>query len=155
MRLSIRAFAAHLGVDAPTVDKWEPRGNTITLLPDTQALLDTALHRALDDVKTRFIQTLNSGATVTSQEQSDGFADALASLTLLGGTAAPIPSYADAECLEVIHGHIWHIVKLDSRFGGGDLARLAVHFFVRCTSSSALVHTNQLSNVTCRPPQVS
>ncbi|MGH3868682.1 MAG: hypothetical protein ACRDQ4_21695 [Pseudonocardiaceae bacterium] len=60
MRLSIRAFAAHLGVDARTVNKWEARGATITLLPDTQALMDTALSRAPDDVKTRFTQTLNS-----------------------------------------------------------------------------------------------
>jgi transcriptional regulator with XRE-family HTH domain len=60
MRLSIRAFAAHLGVDTRTVNKWEARGNTITLLPDNQALLDTALARAPEDAKTRFTQTLNS-----------------------------------------------------------------------------------------------
>ena len=60
MRLSIRAFAAHLGVDARTVDKWEARGATITLLPDNQALMDTALSRAPEDVKTRFTQTLDS-----------------------------------------------------------------------------------------------
>lgn len=57
MRLSVRAFAAHLGVDARTVNKWEARGASITLLPDTQALLDTALDRSPDDVKTRFTQT--------------------------------------------------------------------------------------------------
>ena len=60
MRLSIRAFAAHLGVDARTVNKWEARGNTITLLPDTQSLLDTALDRAPEEVKIRFVQTLDS-----------------------------------------------------------------------------------------------
>lgn len=129
MRLSIRAFAAHLGVDARTVNKWEARGSTITLLPDTQALMDTALDRAPDDVKSRFTQTLDSSATVASQEQSDGFTDALASLTLLGGTAAPIPCYADAAYLEAVQQHIRHIVELDGRFGGADLARLAVSFF--------------------------
>jgi transcriptional regulator with XRE-family HTH domain len=66
MRLSIRAFAAHLGVDARTVNKWEARGTTITLLPDTQAVLDTALNRAPDDVKTRFTQ-----AGATQQPASD------------------------------------------------------------------------------------
>jgi transcriptional regulator with XRE-family HTH domain len=69
MRLSIRAFAAHLGVDARTVNKWEARGNTITLLPDTQAVLDTALNRAPDDVKTRFTQ-----AGATQQPGSDELA---------------------------------------------------------------------------------
>jgi hypothetical protein len=67
MRLSIRAFAAHLGVDARTVNKWEARGSTITLRPDTQALMDTALGRAPDDVKVRFTKTVgNSG-----QEQGE------------------------------------------------------------------------------------
>ncbi|MGH8574366.1 MAG: hypothetical protein ACREX8_17580, partial [Gammaproteobacteria bacterium] len=61
MRLSIRAFAAHLGVGARTVNKWEARGSTITLRPDTQALMDTALDRAPDEVQTRFAQTLDSG----------------------------------------------------------------------------------------------
>ena len=60
MRLSIRAFATHLGVDARTVNKWEARGNTITLLPDTQSLLDTALDRAPEEVTIRFVQTLDS-----------------------------------------------------------------------------------------------
>jgi transcriptional regulator with XRE-family HTH domain len=63
MRLSIRAFAAHLGVDARTVNKWEARGASITLLPDTQALMDTALGRAPDDVKIRFTQTLDSAGS--------------------------------------------------------------------------------------------
>jgi hypothetical protein len=66
MRLSVRVFAAHLGVDSRTVNKWEARGHTITLLPDTQALMDTALDQAPDDVKTRFIQGMDSA----KQEQS-------------------------------------------------------------------------------------
>lgn len=68
MRLSVRAFAEHLGVDARTVNNWEARGGTITLLPDTQALMDTALSRATEEVKTRFIQTVDS----TKQEQTAG-----------------------------------------------------------------------------------
>jgi transcriptional regulator with XRE-family HTH domain len=59
MRLSIRAFAGYLGVDARTVNKWEARGRTITLLLNTQALLDTALSRAPEDVKTRFSENSN------------------------------------------------------------------------------------------------
>ena len=60
MRLSIRAFAAHLGIDARTVNKWEARRGTITLRPDTQALMDTALERAPEEVKARFTQTVHS-----------------------------------------------------------------------------------------------
>lgn len=54
MRLSVRRFAEVLGVDARTVNKWEARGRTITLLPDTQSILDTALQRADVDVQARF-----------------------------------------------------------------------------------------------------
>ncbi len=60
MRLSIRAFAGYLGIDARTVNKWEARHTTITLRPHTQALMDTALARASEEVRTRFSQTVSS-----------------------------------------------------------------------------------------------
>jgi transcriptional regulator with XRE-family HTH domain len=41
----------------------------------------------------------------------------------------PMSSYADTAYLEAVQQHIWHIVELDTRFGGSDLARLAVRFF--------------------------
>jgi transcriptional regulator with XRE-family HTH domain len=41
----------------------------------------------------------------------------------------PVSTYADTAYLEAIQQHIWHIVELDNRFGGSDLARLAVRFF--------------------------
>ncbi|MGH3770414.1 MAG: helix-turn-helix domain-containing protein, partial [Pseudonocardiaceae bacterium] len=62
MRLSIRAFAEHLGVCARTVGKWEARGATITLLPDSQALMDTAFSRAPEDAKARFAETVEASA---------------------------------------------------------------------------------------------
>ncbi|MGH3997467.1 MAG: helix-turn-helix domain-containing protein, partial [Pseudonocardiaceae bacterium] len=73
MRLSIRAFAAYLGIDARTVNKWEARHTTITLRPHTQALMDTALVRAPEEVKTRFIQTVGS-----AQQEQDANAAQLA-----------------------------------------------------------------------------
>lgn len=41
----------------------------------------------------------------------------------------PVTSYADTAYLEAVRQYIWHIVELDNRFGGTDLARLAVRFF--------------------------
>jgi transcriptional regulator with XRE-family HTH domain len=41
----------------------------------------------------------------------------------------PVTTYADTAYLEAVQQHIWHIVELDNRFGGSDLARLAVRFF--------------------------
>jgi transcriptional regulator with XRE-family HTH domain len=55
LRLSVRAFADRLGVAARTVAKWEAGGAAITPRPDSQAILDTALERADDEVKARFV----------------------------------------------------------------------------------------------------
>ncbi|MGH3961934.1 MAG: hypothetical protein ACRDRY_01565 [Pseudonocardiaceae bacterium] len=54
LRLSIRDFAAHLGVGARTVNKWEARQADITPLPYMQEVLDTALARASDEARARF-----------------------------------------------------------------------------------------------------
>jgi DNA-binding transcriptional regulator YiaG len=52
-RLSVRNFAAFLGVGARTVAAWEATPG-ITPRPHMQAILDTALERAPADVKERF-----------------------------------------------------------------------------------------------------
>jgi hypothetical protein len=54
LRLSIRDFAAHLGVGVRTVNKWEARQADITPLPYMQEVLDTALARASDEAQARF-----------------------------------------------------------------------------------------------------
>ncbi len=54
LRLSIRDFAAQLGVAARTVNTWEERLADITPLPHMQEVLDTALSRASDEAKARF-----------------------------------------------------------------------------------------------------
>ncbi|MFD8149065.1 helix-turn-helix domain-containing protein [Streptomyces sp. NPDC059708] len=46
LRLSVRAFAEHLGVGVRTVSKWEKLGALTEPRPDSQAILDTALARA-------------------------------------------------------------------------------------------------------------
>ncbi len=59
LRLSVRAFAAHLGIAERTVSKWEKAGQDITPWPDNQALLDTCLAHAPDDAQARFTQLVN------------------------------------------------------------------------------------------------
>ncbi|MGH3820636.1 MAG: helix-turn-helix domain-containing protein, partial [Pseudonocardiaceae bacterium] len=71
MRLSVRAFAAYLGIDARSVNKWEARLGTITLRPAPQSIMNTALGRAPDDVKNNFAQT------VSTREQEQGVNTAL------------------------------------------------------------------------------
>lgn len=54
LRMSMRAFAEHLGVALRTVAKWESLGAETQPRPDTQAILDTALARADAAVHARF-----------------------------------------------------------------------------------------------------
>jgi transcriptional regulator with XRE-family HTH domain len=69
MRLSVREFAEYIGVDRRTVNKWEARGGSITLLPDTQGLLDSALRLADEEVRARF------GADARSEDSRGEEAD--------------------------------------------------------------------------------
>jgi tetratricopeptide (TPR) repeat protein len=54
LRMTMRGFADYLGVGMRTVAKWEARGNGIQPMPETQAILDTALANASNDVQARF-----------------------------------------------------------------------------------------------------
>ncbi|MFI0982489.1 helix-turn-helix domain-containing protein [Streptomyces sp. NPDC021093] len=54
LRMSVRAFAEHLGVGVRTVSKWEKLRSSTEPRPDTQAILDTALARADASVHLRF-----------------------------------------------------------------------------------------------------
>ena len=54
LRMSVRAFAEHLGVAPRTVSKWEQGGRATRPYTQAQAILDTALAQADDDAKARF-----------------------------------------------------------------------------------------------------
>lgn len=54
MRMSLRDFAAHLGVSARAVSKWEAGGEEIHPQPVNQAALDTCLARSDPDMQARF-----------------------------------------------------------------------------------------------------
>ncbi|MFB9298696.1 SUMF1/EgtB/PvdO family nonheme iron enzyme [Kibdelosporangium philippinense] len=53
-RMSIREFAAHLGVSERMISKWEAGRENITPRPVNQAALDTCLTRSDPDTKARF-----------------------------------------------------------------------------------------------------
>ncbi|MGH8876246.1 MAG: helix-turn-helix domain-containing protein [Stackebrandtia sp.] len=53
-RMSVRAFAAHLGVNERTVSKWDSGGVDLVPTPATQEILDTALAMFPADVRQRF-----------------------------------------------------------------------------------------------------
>lgn len=57
-RMSVRDFAAHLGISDRMVSKWEKGGETIHPRPINQAALDTSLKQADEDVRARFTRAL-------------------------------------------------------------------------------------------------
>jgi tetratricopeptide (TPR) repeat protein len=60
--MSVRDFAAKLGVAPRTVSYWEARGSAITPLPETQEILDAALAAAAPAAQQRFQSQLGSPA---------------------------------------------------------------------------------------------
>ncbi|GAA1910789.1 helix-turn-helix domain-containing protein [Streptantibioticus ferralitis] len=66
LRMSVRAFAEHLGVGVRTVSKWEKLLTATEPRPDTQAILDTALARADAAVHLRFETNLSEAGRPSS-----------------------------------------------------------------------------------------
>ncbi|ATL70055.1 orotidine 5'-phosphate decarboxylase / HUMPS family protein [Nocardia terpenica] len=62
-RMTVREFAAHLGVNDAAVSKWEHRGVEAKLRNETQQLLDTDLTRSEPEVAHRFELILHSEST--------------------------------------------------------------------------------------------
>ena len=62
MRLSLRGFAAHLGVSLGTVSAWNRRGATVQPTPEMQSILDTTLARATEEARDRFADALKGAA---------------------------------------------------------------------------------------------
>ncbi len=57
-RMSVREFAAHLGVSDRAISNWENTTTPVRPRTVNQALLDTSLHRADPLVRDRFIRYL-------------------------------------------------------------------------------------------------
>jgi tetratricopeptide (TPR) repeat protein/transcriptional regulator with XRE-family HTH domain len=66
LRLTVQDFADRLGVSVRTVAKWEARGRDIQPKADTQAILDTALAQAPEEVSARFAAAV--GESLTSRD---------------------------------------------------------------------------------------
>ena len=70
LRLSMRAFAEHLGIAARTVAKWEAGGADVNPRPDNQAILDTVLSRADRDAQARFDALLEREQKPSSEDHA-------------------------------------------------------------------------------------
>src|SRR5882757_2888926 len=86
LRLSVRDFAARLGIPYRTVSKWEQAGENRVPRPHMQAILDTALEQSDDAAKARFAQSLHP---------KDSNDDAHSSLSTVSVRAIDVDSSAD------------------------------------------------------------
>jgi formylglycine-generating enzyme required for sulfatase activity len=68
-RMSIREFAAHLGVSERMISKWEAGGENIQPRPVNQAALDTCLARCDPDTQARFAH-LTGGSLVAAKDDA-------------------------------------------------------------------------------------
>lgn len=132
-RMSIRGFADHLGVAARTVSKWEERGAATFPLPDTQSILDMALHRADDSTKRRFELLLC--------EDKDDDVNRRAALGILG----PIAASPLANRLEEVRRGLDGILSIESADRDADEWELTVAEYAR--EVGATPATSVLPNV--------
>ncbi len=70
-RMSIREFAAHLGVSDRMVSKWESGGERIRPRPINQAALDTSLLRTGPEIQARFAQFVSPEILTESVSADD------------------------------------------------------------------------------------
>jgi hypothetical protein len=69
LRLTVIGFGEYLGVGTRTISKWEARRETITLKPDFQEIMDTALGRATVAQRARFAQFCLEPRTMLSRRR--------------------------------------------------------------------------------------
>jgi transcriptional regulator with XRE-family HTH domain len=93
LRLSVRAFAARLGVSPRTVANWEAPGSAVRPRPEMQAALDTAPGRATHDEKTRFNLIVQGGGDQGEEESATKRRQFLAGA--LGATGLALIGTAD------------------------------------------------------------
>ncbi|HEV2088746.1 MAG TPA: hypothetical protein VGR21_10570, partial [Cryptosporangiaceae bacterium] len=93
LRLSLRDFAAHLGVDIRTVSKWEARGAEVALRPFSQTLLDSTLLRAPEDAQRRFdsaLEKIDFNDPIERDYEHEELADHLKRRTFLASGLAAL-----------------------------------------------------------------
>ena len=69
-RMSLQAFAAHLGVSERTLSTWERRGVEIAIRDVNQAALDTSLKVSSPEVHDRFVSLIDASDAVVPKQAS-------------------------------------------------------------------------------------
>ncbi|MET8850344.1 helix-turn-helix domain-containing protein [Amycolatopsis sp. NPDC004625] len=119
LRMSVRDFAAYLGVSDRTVSNWEAGGVDYQPRGESQAVLDTALDRASDDVKARFAAVLGTTTAVPSvpggiEVDSHKFLPVFIGVEGARRLRAHLTSSADDQWLESCSARVDHPEAQDS-----------------------------------------
>jgi len=120
-RMSIRAYATHLGVSAATVANWDSRGRLARLNTETQQLLDIDFARASVDVRERFDAILLTARTAT--EPPSGLDSA--AISVGRGIASVAGTDSDDD---VVTKALFEFRIADSRVGGAPLYSAVVAY---------------------------
>lgn len=99
-RMSIREFAAHLGVHERLVSKWEAGGDRVHPRPVNQAALDTSLARSDDVVRARFAALIDQ--PLIDRPAVPGFDVRQAGSEVRSGATAQASYSSDAELLALV-----------------------------------------------------
>ena len=128
--LSQEKFATVLGFAKRTIGNAERGTHSLSLA--LRRALNQALEHASDAQRDRFlaaIATEDQGIASLAHGTAPTTFPALSVTTAPSLLTFPVRSYADTAYLEAVQQHIRHVIELDGRFGGTDLAPLAVQFF--------------------------
>lgn len=112
-RMSIRAFAAHLGVSERMVSKWEAGGEEIHPRPVNQSALDSTLAASGADVQARFALTIGASPSPPSAQSP-------ASGTEQPPDATPLPVGESHQVRHPVDGKLMALVDAGVFFAGPD-----------------------------------
>jgi transcriptional regulator with XRE-family HTH domain len=132
LRLSVRAFAEHLGVAPRTVAKWDAGRTSVNLRLDTQAILDSALAQAPEEAQSRFAAIAAQQRAIETSAEEDAN---VRRREFLGGAvailgSAPSPRMANRASpssasrvgkgdIEAVREMTTVFSRMDQRHGGG------------------------------------
>ncbi|TQN32637.1 formylglycine-generating enzyme required for sulfatase activity [Haloactinospora alba] len=110
-RMSIRAFAAHLGISERMVSKWEKYGEDIHPRPVNQQALDSSLAASDANVQARFANLVGIDSTEKNEEDQEQEAEI---------DVAPIPTDEPHQIRHPVDGKLMALVDAGVYLSGED-----------------------------------
>jgi hypothetical protein len=117
LRLSLRGFAAKVGVAQRTVSNWAKLGRQIHLHLDSQALLDTMLSRADDEAHRRFTALLAEHGAIASLKPAKAGISPPVGHPVTASDRLPISGPQDSQANGIRGGVVQDVLDMASGLG--------------------------------------